>query len=607
MGWPDRLLHGRRVPLRTVFLLVVLLAVILPLALLGFRLATSTQRSAEALVRSRVERSLAGIVHGTGGAWAEHRSAILHLADAEAVRHALRTGARLDIGADHGGGDAPGAGHAVVDGVPDAVADRAPYDVSRQWAVLEGVVQRAVLRDTSGAVVGVLERPMAPHRGFEPSLLAALVSVRIPVHAPGTGERLGSLDAGVRAGAILPGDALGPGVTGSILALFDPADGSPLLPLAMEPALFAQNRFRWAEDTWVVARHRMYDPPLVLVLAGPVGDYVGPFEAAAREGLALLLLVTAAAVFLTVFASRRLTRPLDDLAAAAADVAGGRLDRRAPERGPDEVFRVARAFNEMTASLRATLDRLSQREAVAAVGELAASVAHEVRNPLTAVHLNLERAGEALDPDHPAADWIDSALRDVERLDASVGDLLHLARSGKVDLAPIFLAAPVGDAMAAAAHRFASRSAVLEPPDETRLATTVMGDANALTQLFLNLFLNAAEALPEGGRAGVTIRIDQAQVSVGVWDQGEGMDAAVRDRVLEPFFSTKTDGTGLGLAIASRIALAHGGDLTVESEPGQGTTMTVTLRRADMPALPSVPGGEDTRDRSAVAQPVPAG
>jgi signal transduction histidine kinase len=577
----------RRHRLRTGFLLVILLGAILPLTAVGVWLATSTQRSAEALVRSRVERSLAIIVQSVGSTWGTHRSALLHLVETEAIHAALRSGTPLHIG-DTGGEGRHDPGMAAT---------------ARWWSNLEGVVQRAVLRDTAGTVVGLLERPAPAHRGPEPALLAALVPVPVPVQVVASGERIGTLEAWVRAGALLPGEGLVTGVTGSLLMLFDPTDGSALLPLALDPALFAQPRFRWGDETWAVAHHQLFEPPLILALAGPVGDFAGPFEDAARRGLLALLVVMLATALLTGLVSRRLTRPLDALAAAAADVAGGHLDRGVPEDGPDEVHRLSRAFNEMTESLRGTLQRLSQREAVAAVGELAASLAHEVRNPLTAIRLNLERASEALPSGEAPAKWVRRALRDVERLDTSVGEVLHLARSGKVELAPVAVSVPLRAAMATATPRFVGRGAVLAPPEGADRNAVVMADAAALEQLFLNLLLNAADALPPGGRAGVRVEADRASVRVAVWDQGAGMTPEVLQRVLEPFFSTKPGGTGLGLAIAERVALAHGGGLDVDSEPGRGTTFTVTLRRAD----PTTPAARRPRARAHAGATVSSG
>jgi signal transduction histidine kinase len=561
MTWRERPQGGGRGPrLRTGFLLVVLLGAILPLGVLGLWLARSAQRSAETLVRTRVETALAGAVSRVGTVWPEHRALLLRLAHTDAVLSALAGGPPLDVSG--------------------AAADESPGAAHRLWLGLDGVVHRAVLRDPAGEIAGVFEREATAFRSSDAALLAALIPVRLTVHRPATGEVIGTLEAWVRAAALLPGDLLAPGVTGAVLALFDPSDGAPLLPLSMDPGLFARPRFDWGGESWAVAHHRMYDPALVLALAGPMGDLAGPYGDATRRGTLALLGVALAALLLTSLVSRRLTRPLDSLAEAADDVAGGRLEHAVPEAGPAEVQRVARAFNHMTASLRGTLERLSHQETLAAMGEMAASLAHEVRNPLTAIRIDLERAHERLPGDDPATALVRRALRDLERLDASVADTLGLARSGRVQPATIDLAEPLAAAVAAAAPRFAERGAVLDAPPAAEQGPAVIADATALEQLFLNLLLNAADALPPGGRAGVAVEVAPETVKIVVWDEGEGMTPETRDRVLEPFYSTRPHGTGLGLPIANGIARAHGKALDVASEPGQGTRVTVTLRPA---------------------------
>jgi signal transduction histidine kinase len=263
-------------------------------------------------------------------------------------------------------------------------------------------------------------------------------------------------------------------------------------------------------------------------------------------------------------------------------VAAGDLERRVNADGSDEIGRVAHAFNQMTESLKQTLHRLAQRESLAAVGELAASLAHEIRNPLSAVRVDLQRAEEQ-STDSEARRLIDRTLRSIERLDATVTAALRVARSGKIERRVIDVRTPLAAAMESAQPEFAARGATLEPLPDGVSALPVHGDAAALEQLFLNLLLNAAQALEPGGRAGVAVARDDGAITVSVWDAGLGISAATRERLFEPFFSTKPDGTGLGLAVAQRIAVAHGGEVSVESRKAGGTTMRVRLPRHGPP------------------------
>ena len=534
---------GRRRPkLRTGFILVVLLAMVVPLAGVGVWLAYTTQRSAEILVQARLAETLDEMLPGIVGAWGTERSRLVRLGWSDAVQEALTEGRE-----------------------PPGIPNELPESV-----------ERVVLRDVEGEERGVLEGQRSEPGGSQLPSTAALVPVRLDVHEPWSGEWLGVLEAELRADALLRADLLLPGVAGSVLGVFDAAEGTPILPLALEPELFARDRFEWGGERWVVARHRLYEPPLVLALAGPVGPSAEPLADAARQGFVALALVTLAGLLLTIVLSRRLTRSLGSLAEAADDVSAGRLDRTVPEEGPDEVHRVSRAFNTMTASLRETLERLSHHESLAAMGELAASLAHEVRNPLTSVQMNLARLKKRLATEEGSEEeeMLAQALGQLERLEASVTDALSLARSGRAALSPVDLRDVLEAAAAAAEPRFAERKARLEMDG---MRVRAKGDAGMLERLFLNLFLNAAEVLPAGGRAGVRVKKEEGMVRVEVWDEGPGMTPEMRERALEPFFSTKPRGTGLGLPIARRIARSHGGDLELESEPGGGTTVSVTL------------------------------
>jgi signal transduction histidine kinase len=231
----------------------------------------------------------------------------------------------------------------------------------------------------------------------------------------------------------------------------------------------------------------------------------------------------------------------------------------------------------MTESLRRTLRELSQRQALAAVGEFAASLAHEVRNPLTSIRLDLQRVEEKLPDESDARDLLGRALGEIERVDRSVTGALRVARSGRITHEPVDVRQPLEAALHSAEPEFKARNARLEPAQFGEEPISVKGEAAALEQLFLNLLLNAAQALDPGERAGVELNADAGEALISVWDTGSGIAPDDLEKVFKPFYSTRPEGTGLGLAIAQRIAVAHGGDLSIESTPGSGTTVRVRL------------------------------
>jgi signal transduction histidine kinase len=539
-------LRSRLLGVRTRFLLVVLLGVLIPLALVGAWLAHAGQRSAEQMLREQLETALAGAATDVGHRWIEVRGRLLDLGEHPAVIAALRTGR-------------------------DPLGAAAPPELRELWSSLQEAAETIEFTGLDGAVArsgrDEVVAPVAVGSGS--------TRVRLPLFDP-AGERVGSMDVQLRLAALLPAAYLSAGLD-RISAVLDEA-GEPLGPLNMDPALLMRPGFLWAGEAWMAAHRRIAEPALVLTLAAPTAPAALPFADAARRGLLALLLVSAGGFLLALLLTRWITVPIERLADAADSVARGELDRRVEQDGPDEIRRLGVAFNTMTRSLQRTLRRISQQEAAAAIGSFAASLAHEVRNPLSAVRLDLERAREEVTAGDRVATLLDRALQQIDRLDATVSGSLRIARSGNVPMTPLDIRDPINAAVTAAQPHFAERGARLEqmlPPD----ALMVHGNSAALEQLLLNLLLNAAAALPAQGSAAVSARLLDDVVEITVRDDGRGIGREELDRVFDPFYTTREEGTGLGLTIVRRIADAHGAELCIESEPGQGTTIRLGMPR----------------------------
>jgi two-component system sensor histidine kinase HydH len=237
----------------------------------------------------------------------------------------------------------------------------------------------------------------------------------------------------------------------------------------------------------------------------------------------------------------------------------------------------------MTENLRRTLVDVVQRESFAAVEKFASALAHEVRNPLSAIRLDLQRVEETLETESWARATQQRALREVEQLERAVSSALRIARSGSVTRHRINLLDPIRAAAEAAAPEFAARGAHLDPLAAEPCDVPVLGDSTALTQAFLNLLLNAAQALEPGGRARIEVGVAAGEVTVTVQDDGTGISAEHLTRVFELFFSTRSRGSGLGLPVARQIVMAHEGRIGIESGAGRGTTVRLTL-----PSAPAV-------------------
>ncbi len=233
---------------------------------------------------------------------------------------------------------------------------------------------------------------------------------------------------------------------GARMQAVERATGQSLLPVFAPDSVIGQDRFTTTNGDWLAVHRTLADPEVDLTLAAPLDAYVQPFERVARAGAITIALVSLMALALSAFLTKRLTSTLERLAVAADAVAGGDLDHRVDGSGADEVGRVAAAFNSMTETLRRTLAELSKRQALAAVGQFAVTLSHEVRNGLTAVRVDLQRAEEKTAEDAPGRPLIVRALENVRRLDGTVSGSLRVARSGRtprrrLDLGPVVAAA----------------------------------------------------------------------------------------------------------------------------------------------------------------------
>lgn len=237
---------------------------------------------------------------------------------------------------------------------------------------------------------------------------------------------------------------------------------------------------------------------------------------------------------------------------------------------------------------RERLDRLHRAERLAAVGQLAAGLAHEIRNPLTAIRSTMQYLLKGIDPGEPRHELIEELLSEVDRINSTVSGLLTLSRSGELRLAEIDLLAPLSTSVHLVQARADEQKVVLET-QFSREPLRILGDAGQLKQVFLNLILNALQAMSEGGRITITAGPwgspsgggAAAWAQVRIADTGPGIPEDELRRVFDPFFTTKKEGTGLGLSICHGIIEQHQGEIRLESEIGRGTTALVRLPLAE--------------------------
>lgn len=241
----------------------------------------------------------------------------------------------------------------------------------------------------------------------------------------------------------------------------------------------------------------------------------------------------------------------------------------------------ARLYAELAdfaSELERSQAQLIQAEKMAAIGRLAASLAHEVNNPLQAIHNSLHLCTNPALPEERRQEYLVMAQKEVRRLIEIVRRMLDFYRPSAGERVPVEVNEIVKDALAIAGKRLQQGNVRLH----TRLATDlppIPGVPDQLTQVFLNIIINAVEAMPDGGdlHVGTLLDEDGEWVLVAFRDTGPGLTAEQVSHIFEPFYTTKPNGTGLGLAISYGIVEQHGGTIEVSSQPDQGTTFIVRL------------------------------
>jgi two-component system, NtrC family, nitrogen regulation sensor histidine kinase NtrY len=344
-------------------------------------------------------------------------------------------------------------------------------------------------------------------------------------------------------------------------------------------------------------------------LTGRNNQLLGVFlVGSSRKELVLLtnkIVKTAAAVgagalfvglLIAFWISARITKPVEELAEAAREVAGGRWDTRIDVRGSDEIGQLAAAFNDMTKTLAAQKERLVQTERVAAWRELARRLAHELRNPLFPMQItieNLQRARQLdakqfLEVFHESTATLKAELANLNSIVSRFSDFSKMP-------APHFTRVNVNEALRNAVRLFEPQfNAVGKPPIIPEYFLTeplpeIDADADLLHRAFQNLVLNALDAMPAGGTLTIRTTEHEGNVRIEVADTGKGLTLEECSRLFTPYYTTKVQGTGLGLAIIQSVISDHHGTISVSSDEGRGTTFRIELpqRQSAHPPAPA--------------------
>jgi signal transduction histidine kinase len=407
-----------------------------------------------------------------------------------------------------------------------------PAFVQRAFSQMTAFNQ-VVIRDRNNRARWTLESPSFPSAARDVRIDPAVrgIGVQVPITDLSTGDTIGTVDASLRVAALLQPVALVASASGPLIAVF--AKSQPLVvPTGADERLFTDERVEWNGHRWLAVRRPIDGIGIDLVIAGALTPYVEPFERSATRGALVLMVAASVIVMLVLGLTRRMTRDVER--------------------------------------------QLAQREALAAVGEFASELAHEVRNPLTAIRLDLQRVEESASDVDTVRTIVPRVLRQIDRLDRAVSGALRVTRGTTVKPRLVGLRDILDGACRSASPEFTRRGGVLSV-DLPKEPIELDADAAALEQMFVNLLINAAQALAPRGVARLGAERRNGKVEVTITDNGAGMTARQLKDVREPYRSLRPDGTGLGLKIARRIAANHRGELELISTRGTGTTVRVTL------------------------------
>ena len=294
------------------------------------------------------------------------------------------------------------------------------------------------------------------------------------------------------------------------------------------------------------------------------------------------------AIGLAVIFIQGITKPLNEILRATRKIKSGDLEFRI-EGLKDEFGEVASSFNEMATSLNEHMQNLQRAEQMKAVGEIAAGLVHEIKNPLTGIKASIQVLLEQETCEKEGAVVLSKVMDAVKGIEGLMKSLLNFAKPPKPQLMPVdmnmVLESTLAFSLPYASVRLNGPQGITVVKDFDPHVPSTLADPGQMQQVFLNLFMNALEAMPDGGTLTVRTSVEPGGgLEIEVRDTGKGIDGETREKLFVPFFTTKHKGTGLGLAVTN-------GSLRPTAEPSQWTRIRREERYSESSFLP--PGYDD--------------
>ncbi len=332
----------------------------------------------------------------------------------------------------------------------------------------------------------------------------------------------------------------------------------------------------------MVARHAFVwgDSPVLLTTRVPMGTRAEVIQAFKNKYLLALTALFIVALGLMIYFIGRILRPLGLLSETCAKISEGGLENVPVHKNAGEVRALEETFNRMVESLREKAlveSNLRQAQRLSALGNLAAGIAHDIRNPLNAIKLLSSHGMDARkDGGGHGVKQFQSIRREVDRLESIVSGFLSLAKESEINAAPH----PIDDLLRETVRlvqKDAEGRGVRLVTELRAGGAVLMVDPKQWTRAILNVLINAMEASPPGGRVRMFSRVTDLDCKIEIRDDGPGMADDVAERVFDPYFTTKSTGTGLGLSITRGIIEEHGGAISITGSEGRGCQVLITM------------------------------
>ncbi len=321
-------------------------------------------------------------------------------------------------------------------------------------------------------------------------------------------------------------------------------------------------------DNYRLYWSRIADLDWSIGLVLPEQALLGSISRLKARSLTFTALVAVVALLLTLYLVKRITNPIAQLMHGAQEFSAGNLNHRIRIKGEGELRRLGEKYNAMASRLKSREKQIIQVDRLASLGIMAAGIAHEVRNPLAGMKscAQLMRRKAISSEVETLAHGINV---EIDRLDQIVRQLLDFARPREAFQSAVLLTDCVSEILQMVRKELDQRR--IKVATEFNVIPLVMTDAGHVQQIFLNLILNAAQAMPDGGSLTIALQQVDEKVEVAISDTGCGITAEHLDRIFDPFFTTRPSGTGLGLSVVHSLMKENNITWRIASEVGKGT------------------------------------